>query len=112
MAREARRPTWISPTVANARGTRATFGNTRKLPSGRWQARYTGPDGRTHRAHTTFDTKGDAEVWLSTVRTDIVRETWRPNSGPAKVRALTFGDYAEAWLVGRKVRGKPLADRT
>ena len=30
----------------------------------------------------------------------------------AKVRSVTFGEYAAAWLVGRKVRGRPLADRT
>lgn len=98
--------------MANNRGQRTAFGNTRRLPSGRWQARYTGPDGLTHKAHTTFDTKGDAETWLATVRSDIVRETWRPGSGPGKVRALTFGEYAEAWLIGRTVRGRNLADRT
>lgn len=98
--------------MANKQGRKSTFGSTRQLPSGRWQARYTGPDGQVHKAHTTFDTKGDAEAWLSTVRADIVRETWRPGSGPGKVRALTFGEYAEAWLKGRTVRGKPLADRT
>ena len=45
--------------MTNKKGSRTTFGNVRKLPSGRWQARYTGPDGHTHRAHVTFDTKGD-----------------------------------------------------
>lgn len=98
--------------MANAKGSRTKFGNVRRLPSGRYQARYTGPDGHTHRAHVTFDTKGDAETWLSTVRTDIVRETWRPPSGAGGVKVLTFGDYAEAWLKGRTVRGRPLADRT
>ncbi|MBM7506550.1 integrase [Nocardioides salarius] len=98
--------------MANTKGRRTAFGSTRKLPSGRWQARYTGPDGLTHKAHTTFDTKGDAETWLSTVRADIVRETWRPGGGPGKVRALTFGEYAEAWLTGRTVKGRQLADRT
>jgi integrase len=66
----------------------------------------------THKAHTTFDTKGDAETWLATVRADIVREIWRPGGGAGKVMALTFGQYAEAWLKGRTVRGRPLADRT
>lgn len=100
--------------MANDKGSRTTFGNVRKLPSGRYQARYTGPDGRTHKAHVTFDTKGDAEVWLSTVRTDIVRENWRPSTSASSTgpRAVTFGDYAEAWMKGRTVRGKALADRT
>lgn len=99
--------------MANAKGARTTFGNVRRLPSGRYQARYTGPDGRTHNAHTTFETKGDAQSWLATVRADIVRENWRPSSvGGTAVRALTFGDYAAAWLEGRTVRGRPLAART
>lgn len=94
------------------RGTKARFGNIRKLPSGRWQARYTGPDGRTHKAHTTFDTKGDAEEWLATVRTDVVRDRWSPMGAETSTRALTFGDYAEAWLKGRRVKGKSLSPRT
>ncbi len=36
--------------MANTKGTKARFGNVRTLPSGRIQARYTGPDGRTHQA--------------------------------------------------------------
>jgi integrase len=98
--------------VANSKGTRTGFGNVRKLPSGRFQARYSGPDGRTHKAHVTFETKGDAETWLATIRTDIVRENWRPNSVGGPVRVLTFGQYATAWLDGRTVRGKALAART
>ena len=49
----------------NARGRRQSFGSVRELPSGRWQARYVGPDGVSHRAPTTFQTKGDAQTWLS-----------------------------------------------
>jgi integrase len=100
--------------MANSKGTRKGFGNVRRLPSGRWQARYTGPDARTHQGHVTFDTKGDAEQWLSTVRADIVREVWTPPTAAAapQVRALTFGAYSATWLQARKVRGRPLADRT
>lgn len=98
--------------MANRKGAKASFGNIRKLPSGRFQARYTGPDGVSYTGHTTFDTKGDAEAWLSTVRADIVRETWKPPAEARAARRLTFGEYAAAWLEGRKVKGKPLAART
>lgn len=98
--------------VANPRRKRSRFGNVRKLPSGRYQARYTGPDGREHKGHSTFDTISDAEAWLATVRADIVRDTWRPNGVGGRTRMLTFGEYATAWLEGRKVRGRPLAART
>jgi integrase len=95
--------------VAKRKGGKASFGTLRTLPSGRIQARYTGPDGRRHTAPTTFDTKGDAETWLSTKRTDIVRDAWVPET---KGKAITFGVYAAAWLEGRRVKGKPLAART
>lgn len=58
--------------------------NVRKLPSGRFQARYTGPDGHTHTARRetggplTFDTKGDAEPWLSLRYSEILRNDWLP----------------------------------
>jgi integrase len=102
MAREA-------VSVANSSGRRAAFGNTRRLPSRRYQARYTGPDGQLHTAPTTFDTKGDAEAWLATKRADIVRDSWVPDS---RGKAITFGVYSDAWLDGRRVKGKPLAART
>lgn len=100
--------------MPNTKGRKARFGNLRKLPSGRWQARYTGPDGRTHNAHTTFDTKRDAEAWLSTVHADIVRDTWEPPSSRAvrTTQGVLFGPYADRWLETRRVRGRPLADRT
>lgn len=94
--------------MARKRG-KASFGTTRTLPSGRVQARYTGPDGKRHTAPTTFDTKGDAEAWLAVKRADIVRDQWIPE---AKGRGITFGAYADAWLEGRRVKGRPLAART
>lgn len=97
--------------MATGKRGKSTFGNLRTLPSGRIQARYTGPDGRTHKAPFTFDTKGDAETWLATVRADIVREKWTASTA-GKAKGLTFGTYAEAWLTGRRVKGRPLADRT
>jgi hypothetical protein len=40
------------------------FGRVRELPSGRWQARYKGPDGIDRPAPQTFARKVDAEKWL------------------------------------------------
>jgi hypothetical protein len=40
------------------------FGNVRKLPSGRYQASYLGPDGQRRNAPETFERKGDAEKAL------------------------------------------------
>jgi integrase len=103
------------------------FGYVRKLPSGRWQASYSDPDGRTyltptgvarevrHKAGQTFDARIDAEAWLTDERRLISSGTWSPPTQRRRERAarpLVFGDYAEAWLTGRKVKGRPLADRT
>ena len=43
------------------------FGRVRRLPSGRFQARYRGPDGVDHPAPTTFGTKTDAEKWRTSM---------------------------------------------
>ncbi|MCH8564733.1 site-specific integrase [Nesterenkonia sp. LB17] len=55
---------------------RRDFGTVRKLPSGKFQATYIGPDHQRHKAHTTFDTKGAATSYLGRVKADIDREAW------------------------------------
>ena len=50
---------------------RAGFGNTRKLPSGRWQARYPDEAGLPTKAPDTFITKADAQAHLAMVRADL-----------------------------------------
>jgi integrase len=87
---------------------RRRFGRVRKLPSGRWQARYLGPDGRDHPAPVTFASKTDAAQWLAHAESDIRRDRWRD---PSVGRELLTA-YAEAWLDQRTVKGRPLAPRT
>jgi integrase len=82
---------------------RRYFGSVRRLPSGRWQARYTGPDGRTYRGPVTFDTKQDADAWLSTVHAKILHDAWLPPSAPAP-RQVTLHAYATAWLASRDLQ--------
>lgn len=97
--------------MATKQGKRQ-FGNIRKLPSGRYQARYTGPDGHTYAARRengqalTFETRGDANDWLSLRRSEILRNDWLPPAAP-KAMPVTFREYAEAWLGHRD-----LEDRT
>lgn len=95
--------------MGNTKGGKARFGNVRRLPSGRYQARYDGPDGVSHKAPTTFDTIGDAEVWLSTVRADIVRDVWAVNTFASSQRAMTFDTYAEQWLTARTLEQRTRA---
>lgn len=57
---------------------RRTFGSTRKLTSGNWQARYIGPDHHRHQAPSTFVDRGYAEGWLSEERKLISQGLWTP----------------------------------
>ena len=47
---------------------RRSFGSIRRLRSGRYQTRYTGPDYQTHAAPETFTSRIDAEALLATER--------------------------------------------
>jgi len=72
---------------------KAAWGSVRKLPSGRYQARYR-VDGKLISADTTFRTKRDADAYLSTIRTDMERGLWvNPASGKVSLR-----EYATTWL--------------
>lgn len=96
-----------------------SFGTTTKLPSGRYQARYTGPDGQRHKAHTTFEDIDAARSWLRNERRykeETPASEWRgpaERAATARARGETFGEFAERWLRTRRVKGgQPLAGRT
>jgi len=83
--------------AGNKKGRRRRFGAVRQLPSGRWQARYPGPDGLMRPADRTFSTQTDAEVWLSVMEADIVRGNWfDPDAG-----RVPLGEYGERWIAER-----------
>lgn len=90
-----------------------TFGNVRRLPSGRLQARYTGPDGVTYTGRSaegralTFDSVLYADAYLARVSADIQAGRWVSPSAPKAAGPPALRDYAVAWLAGRD-----LADRT
>ncbi|WP_043265078.1 tyrosine-type recombinase/integrase [Streptomyces sp. CT34] len=73
---------------------RREFGSVRRLPSGRWQARYLAPDGSRRTAPETFETKTDAQTWLTLTQADIERKHWiDPDAG-----AVNFEAYALKWV--------------
>lgn len=93
---------------------REAWGRLRKLPSGRWQVRYSGPDGETYTARTdddkalTFLTKTDARTWLAAVHTKISLGQWNPPAAVAaqnradaaaeRARSMGFEEYSERWV--------------
>jgi integrase len=56
--------------------TKQGFGSVRRLPSGRWQARWTTDAGKRETAPRTFDTKREAEKFLAQTQTDLARGTY------------------------------------
>ncbi len=79
-----------------AKGKRR-FGRVRRLPSGRWQARYPGPDGVDRPAPETFATKRDAEVWPTRKEAEILNDDWiNPDDGK-----VALGDYGRTWIEER-----------
>ncbi len=96
-------------------GKRRGFGRIERLPSGRYRAGYIGPNGRLYWAPTTFGVKDDAVAWLSARRAEIDMEVWAPEvaaRGAARRLAVTFREYADAWVVNRKTRGRGLRPTT
>ena len=73
------------------------FGRVRKLPSGRYQARYRGPDGIDRPAPYTFATKTDAERWLTRVEAEIIKDLWRDPS----LGRVRLADYLDEWVSQR-----------
>ncbi|ANI91246.1 tyrosine-type recombinase/integrase [Dietzia timorensis] len=85
--------------MAGKRSRREEFGSPRQLPSGRFQARYTGPDGAKHKAPRTFDTLGRARGWLAEERKLIDLGTWTPPADRDKAAVSeTVSEWMDRWL--------------
>lgn len=83
--------------TARKKHDRRRFGAVRELPSGRWQARYRGPDDVMRPADQTFATKTSAEVWLTRKEAEILNGEWiDPDGGKVLV-----ADYGVTWIEER-----------
>lgn len=93
-------------TTGSTRPHRRGFGAVRKLPSGKYQASYAGPDTARHKAPNTFDTREDAEAWLTDERRLISSGTWlSPDERAAQAARAkasrsnrAFDVYTRNWL--------------
>jgi hypothetical protein len=70
------------------------FGAVRRLPTGRWQARYRSSEGWMVPAPETFATKGAAAAWLAAAESDQHRGCWTD----PRAATVTLGEYATEWL--------------
>ncbi|MGX1883905.1 tyrosine-type recombinase/integrase [Streptomyces sp. NPDC055287] len=82
--------------MANRKGKRRRFGSVRRLPSGRFQARYPGPDGLLRSAPDTFASQTDADRWLVRKEAEIIEGRWQDPD-----EKIVFGVYAESWFKER-----------
>lgn len=83
------------------------FGEVGQLPSGRYRARYTGPDGGRHSAPITFVARIDAEGWLVDQERMISRGEWEPPARQVREvheAPLLLGEYAATVVARRRIR--------
>ncbi|MFD7442134.1 tyrosine-type recombinase/integrase [Streptomyces sp. NPDC059909] len=76
-----------------------SFGRVRKLPSGRYQARYLAPDGMDRPAPHTFRTKREADDWLAEKQAELRAGDW---TDPDAAN-VPFGPYAATWITERGI---------
>ena len=77
--------------------SKKSFGTTRRLASGRWQARYQDLDGLRRAAPLTFASRVDAERWLSNTERDLLDRKWiDPDGG-----TVLLDQWAPRWLKSR-----------
>jgi Site-specific recombinase XerC len=82
--------------MANKPGKRR-FGNIRKLPSGRYQIRYPGPDGKLRSGETTYPTERAADKALALMEAKLTLGDW---SDPRRSK-VKLGEYADRWIAER-----------
>jgi len=100
---------------ADMSGRRA-FGSIRKARSGRFEVRYTGPDGGKYTAGRSFIRKTDASAFLAHVEAEISEGTWispkesrerdRAQEVATERAAITFAAWSERWLASLERLGR------
>lgn len=93
------------------------FGSVRKLASGRYQVRFTDPNGNRRNARTTFKTKSSAEFELTRILNAVESGTWlvdeTPQANGLDPKTLTLRQLAEHWRAQRvSTKGKALSVNT
>jgi integrase len=84
-------------------GTGDSVGHVRKLSTGKYQARYRGPNGREHARN--FDRKLDASAWLL----EETRKVGRGSYTPPRAGEITLRDWSETYLAKLQVKPKTQA---
>jgi integrase len=97
--------------------TKRGLGSIRQLPSGKYQVRYTDPNGVRRTARTTFNAKGKAEFELTRIRGAVESGTWHvdetPQAGDLDPKTITLSELATHWREQQvSAKGQPLSPNT
>ena len=79
------------------------FGEITRLSTGRYRARYRGPDGERHNAPVTFLSRFDAETWLSAQHRKLSSGEWKPPALAAS-EGVKVADFARTSIARRRLR--------
>jgi hypothetical protein len=81
--------------------TKRGQGSIRKLASGKWQVRYTDPNGVRRTGRVTFETARMADRELQLIRATIEQGTWTadntPQAGDIDPKTVTLRELAAHW---------------
>jgi hypothetical protein len=101
--------------MAKTAGARS-YGNIRKLPSGKFQIRFVDPNGINRTGTTTYSNKNLAHKAIEDIRIAIEAGTWTPDykkqEGESNLKIQTLEQLAERWRAQATKGGRPLAPRT
>lgn len=91
--------------TTKTRAKRQPFGELSELPSGRWRARYVGPDGCRHTPGRSFPDEQLAQEWLSGERRLIDLSAWdapAERRARAKAEKITVAQWIDTYLNARE----------
>lgn len=94
--------------AARSEPEKRKFGEITLLSTGRYRARYRGPDGARHNARVTFLSRLDAESWLSAQHRKLSSGDWKPPA-LAVAEGATVEEYARTSIARRRLRPGTIA---
>jgi len=89
--------------AAKRQPEKRSFGEITRLSTGRYRARYRGPDGDRHNAPVAFLSRLDAETWLAAQHRKVSSGDWKPPA-LAALEGVSVEDYARSSIARRRLR--------
>jgi integrase len=87
----------------NKQPEKRSFGEITRLSTGRYRARYRGPDGDRHNAPVAFLSRLDAETWLAAQHRKVSSGDWKPPA-LAALEGVKVADFVRTSIARRRLR--------